>query len=478
MSSLKMFTVEGILEATRGKLVSGSLKTEVAGISIDSRQILPGELFVAIKGKNFDGHDFVGETLRKGAAGAVISKGSVISAAPGAHEQVIVQVNETVKALGDLAYLYRERFELPMIGITGSNGKTTTKDMVASILARRYATLKSEASFNNLIGVPLTLFKLTDQHEVCVVELGTSQLGEISRLSRIAEPSHGIITNVGPSHLEFFGDIHTVYRAKAELLEVLGRDGVAILNGDDQRLLLLAKGLGIKPITFGVGKSCDFRANHISYLTDGLNFRLNGSYPIELRLLGRHNVYNALASIAIASTLGLDYDLAREALLTFRPPRGRMEVSELNGIRIIDDTYNSNPQSLGCAIEALSKLSSRGRKILVSGDMLEQGVGARLRHFRMGQKAARAGIDLLVCVGQFSKDIARGALRYGMSEADIFEFASQEEVARWLLKTVVEGDTMLVKGSRATRMERVIDSFENFYSRKIASSVSGAKRGI
>lgn len=455
-----MFTVEEILEATGGKLVSGSLKTEVAGISIDSRQILPGELFVAIKGKDFDGHDFVGEALRKGAAGVIISKGSAIFPAPGTHPQVIVQVNETVKALGDLAHLYRERFELPVIGITGSNGKTTTKDMVASILARRYATLKSEASFNNFVGVPLTLFKLTGQHEVCVVELGTSQLGEIKRLSRIAEPSHGVITNVGPSHLEFFGDIEVVYRAKVELLEVLGRDGVAVLNGDDQRLLLLARGLGIKPITFGIGESCDFRTSHISYQSDGLNFRLNGSYPIELRLLGRHNVYNALASIAVASTLGLDYDLAREALLTFRPPCGRMEVSELNGIRIIDDTYNSNPQSLGCAIEALSRISSRGRKILVSGDMLEQGAGARLRHFRMGQKAARAGIDLLVAVGEFSKDIARGALRYGMSEKEIFEFASQEEAARWLLKTVGKGDTMLVKGSRATRMEQIIDSFK------------------
>ncbi len=467
-----MFTIKEILKATGGALISGGLRTKVAGISIDSRQILPGELFVAIKGKNFDGHDFVSEALRKGAAGAVISKGSTVSAAPSAHEQVIVQVNETVKALGDLAHLHRERFELPMIGITGSNGKTTTKDMVASILARRYTTIKSEASFNNFIGTPLTLFKLTDQHQICVVELGTSRLGEIKRLSQIVEPSCGVITNVGPSHLEFFGDIDTVYRAKVELLEVLGKDGVAILNGDDQKLLRLARYFGIKPITFGVGRSCDFRASHISCQTDGLNFRLNGIYPIELRLLGRHNVYNALASIAIVSTLGVDCDLVREALLTFRPPRGRMEVSEVNGIRIIDDTYNSNPQSLGCAIETLSRLSSPGRKILVSGDMLEQGVGARLRHFRMGQKAAGAGIDLLVTVGQLSRDTARGALRYGMSEAEIFEFNSKEKAVRWLLETVEEGDTMLIKGSRATRMEQIINSFVSFYSQEKMGTIS------
>ena len=447
-----MFTVEEVLEATGGRLISGDPKVVIPWISIDSRTIEPGELFVAVRGKNFDGHDFVSQALSKGAVGVVVSNSSIATLS-----RVLIRVRDTIKALGDIANFHRRRFSIPIIGITGSNGKTTTKDMVASIVSQRYTTLKNDFSFNNFIGLPLTLLRLTQAHQVGVVELGSSRLGEIKRLSEVARPTHGLITNVGASHLEFFGSVDAVYREKLELLASLGENSTALINGDDQRLLRLAWRFGIKVITFGMGEGCDFRATRISYRTDGLSFLLNESLPIELKLLGRHNVYNALASITMAQVFGLDLDLVRQALLAFRPPFGRMEQKMFGQIKVIDDTYNSNPQSMGCAIETLSR-NSIGRKILVSGDMLELGEGTRLAHYRMGKKVAEAGIDLLITVGRFAKEIAGGALKYGMGEDEVFVVDSYNEANQMLLKMLKEGDTVLIKGSRATKMEKVVES--------------------
>src|SRR3989338_7680035 len=331
-----MFTLREILKATGGKVISGDGE-RISGISVDSRTIKTGELFIALKGKNFDGHNFVGEAVKKGSVGAVVCVGATRRSAP---TSVAIEVPDTLKALGDIAHFHRMRFDIPVVGITGSNGKTTTKDMAAQSLAAKYKGLKNQGTFNNLIGVPQTLLKLNKEHQVCILEMGTNHPGEISRLADIAMPNIGVITNVGPSHLEFFKDLQTVARAKTELFGNFKNDGLAIWNADDAMLSGLCEFLNCKKKTFGLSASCDYQATHIEYLEGGWQFALRGGRLVKIKLLGRHNVYNALAAVAIADTLGVEYEDVFSALSSFRPPSMRMEILQAAGITIINDSYN------------------------------------------------------------------------------------------------------------------------------------------
>lgn len=454
-----MFAIKEILECTGGKLVKGSSGGKVSGVSIDSRTIKPNELFVAIKGERFDGHVFIKEALTRGAAAIVFSGKRYEKTAlkhPGAVP--MLRVRNTVWALGALAYSYRARFKIPVIAVTGSNGKTTTKEMLKAILSKRFSVLCNPGTQNNHIGVPLAIFKLQKKHRLAVIEIGASRAGEIDRLSWIIQPNVGVITNIGPSHLKSFKNLQGVFKTKIELTKNLSRDAKLVINQDD-RFLSGLNGPNLCRVTFGLNRSCDFYAEGIKQTEKETSFVLNGKHHITLKVLGRHNVYNALASIAVAKSFGIGYNEIKDALSIFKAPPMRMQLFDINNVRIISDCYNSNPDSLTFALEFLSEYSSRGKKIAVCGDMLELGERARSLHFDIGKKLAGRKIDFLITVGPLSKDIAFGAHAGGMSKESIRTYSSASEAANALYELAEVSDIVLIKGSRAMQMENIIKCF-------------------
>jgi UDP-N-acetylmuramoyl-tripeptide--D-alanyl-D-alanine ligase len=446
-----MFSIEEILKATAGRLISGNPLQYINGISTDSRTIAKGELFIALKGKNFDGHFFINDCITKGAAGVIVSEDTELFCSKPAF---IIKVDNTLKALGDIAHFHRTRFHIPVIGITGSNGKTTTKDMVAAALSAKYKVLKSPGTFNNFVGLPLALLKLNTDHQVCVLEMGTSALGEIARLCEIAKPNIGVITNVGPSHLESFKDIETVSQAKMELFSGFSGNDIAIWNADDPMLSGLYETLKSKKRTFGLSDGCDFRATSIEYVEGGWRFALDESKLVKIKLLGKHNVYNALAALAVGLTLEVDYQHIYTALLNFTTPAMRMEILQIVGVTIINDSYNSNPKSMESAIHVLSSFNTKGRRVLVSGDMLELGAVSNYFHHQLGINVAESGIDIFIGVGSLSQEAAASSVRAGMNKDAVWFCKDSKEAGELLLKILHTGDVVLIKGSRAMNMEK------------------------
>jgi len=453
-----MFTVKDVLIAAKGRLLSGNDKDILRGVSTDTRRIKGGELFVAIKGQRFDGHNFILDAVSRGAGGILVQEGCIVNPNFKMREISLISVADSIKALGDIANFHRSKFTIPLIGITGSNGKTTTKEMLSAILAKKMGTLKNFGTENNNIGVPLTLMRLNPGHKIAVLEMGTNHLGEIRRLSEIAKPSMAVITNIGPSHLEYLKDEDTVFKAKSEILEYLGDNAKVIINGDDD-LLKKAK-IRQKIVKFGLNKSFDFYADDINLEPDGINFKLNGKHDINLAFVGRHNIYNALAAIAASWDFGISIDDIREALSEFRGPNMRMEVKRLGNIKIINDTYNSNPSSMKQAIEALRDMTAKGRKILVAGDMLELGTLSGRFHHLVGRQAAESGIDFIIAVGKLAEHVARGAQEAGMSQKKTKTCNLTKEACQAVLNLIKKGDTVLVKGSRAMKMEQIIEELE------------------
>jgi UDP-N-acetylmuramoyl-tripeptide--D-alanyl-D-alanine ligase len=453
-----MFTVKDVLVATKGRLLSGNEADILTGVSTDTRRLKGGELFVAIKGQKFDGHNFILDAVSKGAGGVLVQDGCIANPNFKMPKFSIICSFDSVVALGDIAHFHRSRFDIPLIGITGSNGKTTTKEMLALILAKRYNTLKNFGTENNHIGVPLTLMRLDAGHKIVVLEMGTNHLGEIKRLAEIARPTTALITNIGPSHLEYLNDTDTVLKAKSEILEYLDKDARLIINGDDEALKKLKAVQKI--IKFGLDKSFDFYADKIDIGPGGINFRLNGKHDINISVVGRHNVYNALAAIAVASDFDIGIDGIKEALSEFRVPNMRMEVKKIGNIKIINDTYNSNPSSMKQAIEALKDMTAEGRKILIAGDMLELGNLSGRFHHLVGRQAAESGIDLIVAVGKLAEHIVRGAQEAGMSEKKLKMCNLTKEVCETISNLIRKGDTILVKGSRAMKMEQIVEELE------------------
>jgi len=453
-----MFTVGDILGAVKGKLLSGNPDEMLTGVSTDTRKIKSGELFVAIKGGNFDGHSFILDAVSKGAGGVLVQEGGITNANFKLPDVSFISVKDSIRALGDIGNFHRSRFNIPIIGITGSNGKTTTKEMIAAILSKKFNILKSFGTENNNIGVPLTLMRLNGGHKIAVLEMGTNHLGEIRRLSEIARPTMAIITNIGPSHLEYLEDVDTVLKAKLEILEYMDKDGKLILNADDGGLRTIKTTPGT--VWFGFDKEADFYADKINMEPDGINFRLNGKWDISLGVLGRHNVHNALGAIACAWDFGVSIDDIRDALKEFRVPNMRMEVKRFGDIKIINDTYNANPQSMKQAIEALRDMATEGRKVLFAGDMLELGTFSGRFHHLVGKQAAESGIDLIVAVGKLAEHIAKGAQEAGMSQRKIKLCAVTKEACEKIAGLIKKGDTILVKGSRAMKMEGIVNELE------------------
>lgn len=444
--------VRTVAEITGGHLMQNGASVELQGISTDSRTIQPGDLFVPLRGKNFDGHDYLTQAVQQGAAACLSEEMVSGLLVP------VIKVNDTLKALGDLAAAIRRQFSGPVVGITGTSGKTTCKEMLASILASMGPGLKSSGNFNNLIGVPLTLFNLQPEHEWAVIEMGMSARGEIERLSEIAAPDVGLITNVGAGHLENFDSLSGVARAKGELFISLPKDGIALINIDDAEVRILPVANGAKKVTFGTAAAAEIKADNIESQNGAVRFVLTYkgiSKKVLLPLPGRHNVINALAAAAAAKVLGVGLQEIVDGLQSFKPCPGRMELIELPGdIVLLEDSYNANPLSVHAALDALRDLGVQGKRTAVLADMLELGQSAPELHRQIGKIAAKH-TDWLFTLGSLAAEIAHGAKEEGMPADRVFEASSHEELAEMLIAKLKAGDRILIKGSRGMRMEKV-----------------------
>jgi len=443
--------IRQVARMTGGRIFPPAAQAVVTGISTDSRTLRSGDLFVPLRGKNFDGHDYLLQAARRGAA-ACLSE-DVIAGFP----IPVVGVADTLQALGDLAAGFRQAFSGPVVAVTGSSGKTTTKDMLAGILACAGPGLATEGNFNNLVGLPLTLLKLKPRHRWAVLEMGMSARGEIARLARIAAPGIGVVTNIGAAHLEALENLEGVARAKGELFAALPPGGTAVINADDPRVLQLPVANGVRRVTYGCAPEATVRAEGI--VTDGraLRFDLlleNDRHPVRLTVAGRHNVANALAAAAAAFALGHDGAAIVRGLEAFRPRSGRMElVSLANGCRLLDDSYNANPLSVRAALGTLAE-SGGARKIAVLGDMLELGEAAADLHREIGREAA-ARADAVIALGERAGDIASGAREGGLAAARVRVVADHAEAVAVLREWMRPGDWVLIKGSRGMRMEKI-----------------------
>ncbi len=460
-----VWTIDEIIKATGGELLAAKSFHGFTGISIDSRNISDNELFVAVKGQNHDGHGFVQDVIKKGVRGIVVDreKFSPMIEARGISDVYCILVDDTIRALGDLAAFHRQRFSIPIICITGSNGKTTTKEMTASILGQKFKTLKTLGNLNNEFGVPLTIFRMNHSHGAAVLELGMNHPGEIRRLSEICRPDLGIITNIGPAHLEGLGSIENVMSAKGELIENIKQDGVIILNGDDTCSLRLGGTARRKVSYFGRSIYADIRAIDIVKQQKQTVFTLelpNEKISVTINAPGQFMVLNALAASAVGYLSGLNASEIKSGIEAFTPVKGRMNVKESRlGFFIIDDSYNANPGSMEAAIKTLVSLKGREKGALVAGDMLELGKDAQRLHENIGQFAAGSGVNRLFLTGDYAPSVKKGAQSQGMTDQDII-IGDKSELVKSLVKFLAPKDWVLVKGSRGAGMEEIVKQLE------------------
>jgi UDP-N-acetylmuramoyl-tripeptide--D-alanyl-D-alanine ligase len=443
-----------IVDACAGRLRTNSPEVLVRRISTDSRQIMPGDLFVALAGEHFDGHDFLHEVDQKGAAAILVRSDARVNGVGCA----VVAVENPRMALGKLAAAYRGEFDIPVVAIGGSNGKTTTKELVAAVLRQRLATLWSEASFNNDIGVPLTLLRLEDTHKVAVLEVGTNHPGELAPLVQMIQPQYGIITCIGREHLEFLGDLNGVVQEEGTLAELLPREGRLFLNGDDPSTPALVLRTNAKVVLVGFTEACTWRASAMRLAKEGTTFRVAAPETVfcgEYRInhLGRHQVVNALFGIALGAELGLSREEIQRGLSECPPASMRLQLYELNGVRVLDDSYNANADSVIAALRTLVDLPSKGRTVAVLGDMAELGAHTESAHREIGRVAAELGVGQLFAVGRMASITAQAAREAGLNR--VLEFSDVGAAAGAVKNFVKPGDLLLLKASRASRLERI-----------------------
>lgn len=455
-----MFTVDEVMRITGARLLSGARTGRIRRLWTDSRSVRAGDLFVALSGERFDGHRFVGNALRQGALGALVRTG--FRPPPASRAATLLAVPDPLRAYQDLAAHHRRRFRIQVVAITGSNGKTSTKEMTAGVLAERWRTLKTEGNLNNRIGVPQTILRLTARHQAAVIEMGVDAKGQTTRLGQIAQPTIGVITNIGPDHLEFFGSIRASADAKGELLDLLPRRAAAVLNADDRYFTRLASRARCRVVPFGVAPRAQVRGTGLA--SDGQRgtaFRLvlpgTAQRPlVKLRTYGAHNVSNALAAAAVGHALDIPAAAIVRGLGRFRPVAMRSDVSTHRGIRLIDDCYNANPASMTAALDVLAELGRGRRTIAVLGDMLELGPTARDLHRELGRYLAAREISRLIACGSLARAIAEGARDAGMPADRVREVPDAAGAARALRGAVRRGDVVLVKASRGIRLEQVV----------------------
>lgn len=444
-----------LLAATGGRLLAGRHDLVIEGVSIDSRAVASTDLFIPLRGSRADGHEFIDDALARGACAALVQQGRARTVAHG----TMIEVADPLQALGDIAAYWRRRCGVKVVAITGSNGKTTTKEMVWNIISKQMPAVKNPKNFNNLIGLPLSLLQLTPRHALAVLEMGMSERGEIKRLAEICRPAVGLITNIGPSHLEQLGSLEQVQAAKAELFESLSSADTAIVNLDDARVAALQSITKATIMTYGRSAghvhAADIRSGSLSSTAFDLVIGPHKA-PVGLAVPGAHFLSNALGAAAIACALGVGIQAIREGLETFTGLPGRMEVITTGGITVINDSYNANPVSMQAALEALAAMPCRGRRVAVLGDMLELGSRSGQYHRESGAEAARRAIDYLFLIGDFAACVREGACAGGMPSPNIFIYDKLENLAPDLRQRINAGDLVLLKGSRRMGMEKLI----------------------
>jgi UDP-N-acetylmuramoyl-tripeptide--D-alanyl-D-alanine ligase len=443
--------------AASGDLPRGLREQVAHAYSIDSRTIGPGQLFFAVKGERLDGHDFVASALEKGAIAAVVRKDQLHRYA--SHAQLLV-VEDTLVALQTLATAVRKLWGKPLVGVTGSAGKTTTKEAISHVLATRFRVLKSEGNFNNHFGLPLMLLKLEPEHDVAVIEMGMSHAGEIRALAKIAQPEIGVVTNVAPVHLEFFDSIAGIARAKYELVESLPANGTAVLNADDEYVSQFGRGFRGKVVLYGTQPASTVRAENIQPKgAGGSEFDVvigNSRARVQLPLVGSHNVLNALAAVAVGIERGLKLTEAADALATLAPPDKRGQVVQLGNITVINDCYNSNPKALDAMVDALAAMPAR-RRIVVAGEMLELGTAGEDLHRQSGRHMAEKKVDVLLGVRGLAHSMVESACEAGVRA----EFVDTPEAAgEWLARDTRDGDVVLLKASRGVKLEKALETWK------------------
>jgi len=448
------WTIEQVAQLTGGTLI-GDSPADIKGVSTDTRTLKRNDLFVALRGPNFDGHEFLGHAVRSGAV-------ACLSEEPVAGSEVpVVFVEDSLKALGDLAAAVRREFDGPVVAVTGTSGKTTTKEMIAAILATTGKGHKTAGNFNNLIGLPLTLFNLKQEHQWLVAEMGMNRRGEIARLSQIAAPTVGLITNVGEGHLEELGGIEGVARAKGELFAAIQPGGTAVVNCDDARVMQLPIANGVERVTFGFGlESLDVCGKLLS--CDGAGSRLEistreGQIEIKIQAPGQHQAANALAAAAVAFALQVPLEKIAAGLESFVPASGRMQPQALrNDILLLDDTYNANPLSMRSALETLKGIEAGDGRYALLGDMLELGENASALHHEIGIFAAGC-VDALIAMGEHASEVTDGAISAGMAREKARIVRNHVEAIDTLQEWLQTGSRILVKGSRGMRMEQACE---------------------
>lgn len=455
--------VSEIAAVTGGALKQGLASSIVRGVSTDSRMIDSGNVFFALKGSNFDGHRFIKEVSAKGASAAVVESAEGLEGLPDSFGLIVV--GDTLKALGALASYIRCLHKIPFVAVSGSAGKTTTKEMIAFILGRSRNVLKTEGNKNNLIGLPLTLFNLTSAHEAAVVELGISETWEMERLVNICRPDIAVITNIGSAHLETLGSLEGVAKAKGALFTLLDKHAVRIVNMDDPWVVRLAE--PFEKVTYSMKEKADVTVKDHS-VEEGFTgvtatYDVRGKeLTIRFNVPGMANVINGAAAIAACLALGVSLNDMKEGLEEYTPVHGRMEVVRTNGVTILDDTYNANPQSMAAALRTLSK--AKGRKIAVMGDMLELGEASANEHFKIGALAGELGVNAVISIGKQSEKIAEGAISTGVKEAHAFK---DKAAALSALKEILkENDSVLVKASRGMALEAIVEGLKGTEAKK------------
>jgi UDP-N-acetylmuramoyl-tripeptide--D-alanyl-D-alanine ligase len=448
----------GAISATTVPAKDFFLDQAAHAYSIDSRTIGPGELFFAVKGERLDGHDFVVAALEKGAIAAVVRQDQLHRYT---DKSRMLAVDDTLVALQVLATGVRKLWGRPLVGVTGSAGKTTTKEAIAHVLSARFRVLKSEGNFNNHFGLPLMLLKLEPEHEVAVIEMGMSHAGEIRALAKIAQSEIGVVTNVAPVHLEFFDSLAGIARAKYELVESLPASGTAVLNANDEYVSQFGRDFKGKVITYGTHVTADVRAENVRSIgADGSQFDVvmgGAREHARLPLIGEHNVLNALAAVAVARARGLALPEAVAALATLKPSDKRGQVLQLGNITVINDCYNSNPTALNAMIDALAAIKA-GRRIVVAGEMLELGPAGEEMHRAAGRHLAGKKIEFLVGVRGLAQAMVEGARQAGAQA----EFVHTPEAAgEWLARETRDGDVVLLKASRGVKLEKALEAWQS-----------------
>lgn len=458
---MKNMTLENIEKACGGRYIGteAEKKTEVLGVVIDSRQVESGYLFVAIPGEKVDGHKFIPDVFAKGAA-AVLSEQQLENPA-GPY----ILVESTTKALRDLAEYYRKSLDIKVVGITGSVGKTSTKEMIASVLSEKYKVLKTEGNYNNEIGLPLTIFKIRAEHEVAVLEMGISEFGEMHRLATMANPDICVITNIGLCHLENLKTRDGILKAKTESFAHLKKDGIAILNGDDDKLSTIRQVGDKEPVFYGMEEKMEYRedAKKSVYATGvenlglyGMQARIHtpeGERDVRIPIPGEHNVYNALAATAVGLSLGLSLDQISSGILKAKTIGGRTNLLNTGSMTVIDDCYNANPVSMKASIDVLA--TAEGRKIAVLGDMGELGENEKKLHYEVGEYLAKKEIDVLFCAGELSEEIAKAAQKESKT-CEVYYFKTRDALLEQLLPFLKKGDTVLVKASHFMEYPKIV----------------------